>query len=515
MNDPTLGQQFNLAETLLDRVPVGIAVLDAHLVFQYCNPAWAERIGRHSCAVEGQVVPGTRVADLAPDVQSVVTPFLVRALAGESRRQNGVRVGDNGAPSYWDMAFVPLGGGGQVTGVVSVITDATESVVALQALEQRVADRTRELSALYDVTTAASASLDLQPVMERSLSRVLAVIGCEVGAIHLLDDVEGVLRLAASQGVPPDVIRQVDSVPADRGLAGWTIEQAEPLVVPSIADSPRPLLAVPAAQTQAYVGVPVRARGRVLGVLSVVGEAGRRFDQAEVSLLASIADQVGVVVENTRLYRQAEQLAVIRERQRLARELHDSVAQSLYSLVLLAEAARRLAAVQDLQRVEEAIARLGEIGQQALKEMRLLVYELRPLGLGEEGLIRALQQRLDAVERRAGVDVYLSVEGTVELPETVEVELYRIVQEALNNALKHAAATTVTVQIRAQEEHVEIEVVDNGRGFALDAAEAKGGMGLTGMQERAERLGGSLVVLSSPGNGTRVKVTLERPCQSR
>jgi signal transduction histidine kinase len=403
---------------------------------------------------------------------------------------------------------LPYGKGelGQLAHAFDEMAESLEQ--AHQMLEQRVADRTRDLSALYDVMAVASGSLDLGTVLENSLDRVLAVMGSEVGAIHLFDETKGVLRLATWRGVPPDLVTKIDSVPVDSGLAGWVIEHGQPLVVPNIATGLRPLLALPATSSQAYVGAPMRAKGRVLGVLSVVGETGYQFEAEEVTLLASIADEVGVAVENARLYQQAEQLAVMRERERLARELHDSVTQSLYSLTVLAEAGRRLAGAGDLQRVEEAVARLGEIGQQALKEMRLLVYELRPLALQREGLVGALQQRLDAVEGRVGVEARLLSEKLIELPASVEEGLYGIAQEALNNALKHAAATSVTVYIRAENEQVELEVVDDGQGFDPHTVSDRGGMGLTSMRERAEKLGGSLTVLSAPGEGTRVKVSV-------
>ena len=409
----------------------------------------------------------------------------------------------------WEQGRGVLSPEGDVTALEGYIIDATERVLARQMLEQRVADRTRELSALYEVMAVTSTSLDLEAVLENSLDPVLTAMRCEVGAIHLLDETKGMLRLAARRGIPQNLVGSISSVPADSGLAGWVVERGEPLVVPDIATGLRPLLAIPVTVPQAYVGVPIRAKGQNLGVLSVVGEAGRQFDEAEVSLLSSIADQVGVAVENARLYRQAEQLAVLRERERLARELHDSVTQSLYSLHLLSEAGRQLAAAGDLDRVEGYLERLGDISQQALKEMRLLVYELRPLVLKREGLVGALQQRLDAVEKRAGVDARLLVEGEVELPALVEEGLYRIAQEALNNVLKHAAATSVTVTVRSEGDHAELEIADNGTGFELDAMIDQGGMGLVSMRERVEKMGGSFAVLSAPAEGTRVRVKVE------
>jgi signal transduction histidine kinase/PAS domain-containing protein len=507
--DPLLSHQINLLEVLFDHMPMGIAIFERDLVLRRCNPTWAGYIDRYTPTKGSQVVPGLSLFDLAPGTEANLTPVLERVLGGETVRLEGFRCESGGIVSYWDAVFTPLIEGGKVVGIVDMTTDATGRVLAYQDLEQRVADRTRELSALYDVMAAASESLDLQTVLERSLDRVLKVMGCEVGAIHLLDEAEGVLHLAASQGISSDVATRIDSVLVHSGLAGWTVEHGEPLIVPNLADGPRPLLAVPATDTQTYVGVPVRTRGRALGVLSVVAEMGRQFGEAEMSLLMSIANEVGVAVENARLYQQAQRLAVVKERERLARDLHDSVTQSLYSLTLLSEAGRRLAGAGDVERVEGYLDRLGEIAQQALKEMRLLVYELRPLVLKREGLVGALQQRLDAVEKRAGVDARLLVEGAIELSASVEEALYHIAQEALNNALKHAAATSVTVHVRGEGDRVELEVVDNGTGFDLNTERDRGGMGLVSMRERAEKLGGSLTVLSTPGEGTRVKVGVE------
>jgi signal transduction histidine kinase len=208
-----------------------------------------------------------------------------------------------------------------------------------------------------------------------------------------------------------------------------------------------------------------------------------------------------------------EELAVLEERNRLARELHDSVTQSLYSLTLFTQAACELAEAGNLEGTRHRLARIADTAAQALKEMRLLVYELRPMALTDVGLVNALQHRLDAVEGRADVQVHLLVdeEDDVELPAPIEEELYRIAQEALNNALKHAHAKSVTVRIvaPADGQRLQFEVSDDGCGFDLDAVKDKGGLGLTSIRERADRLGAELSVTSAPGQGTQVRIEME------
>ncbi len=252
----------------------------------------------------------------------------------------------------------------------------------------------------------------------------------------------------------------------------------------------------------------VEARSRELEKL--VEERTTELSRTNVLLVREIADRKQAEAE---LAKRAADDAVVEERRRLARELHDSITQSLHGSTLLAEAGQRLAKAGDLERTRGYLTRLGEISQQALKEMRLLVYELRPFALKEIGLIGALQQRIDAVERRAGVEAQLSVEGEIELPEIVEDALFRIAQEALNNALKHAKPTSVVVTLRVEgetpEQHVMLEVADDGVGFDAYAVGETGGIGLVSMRERTEKLGGDLVVRSTPGKGTSVKAIVE------
>jgi signal transduction histidine kinase/predicted hydrocarbon binding protein len=506
--DPLLSRNVNLLEVLFEGVPLGIAIYDRNLILWRANESWSGYVARYTRTPSAQVAPGARLFDLIPGDEESLLPLVEGALAGETQVQQGRSSENAGIVSYWDSTVTPLLEDEQVIGVVEVKADATERVLSRRQLEQHMSERTRALSALNDVIAAASGSLDLKTVLARSIERVVDVAHGEAGAIHLLGEEDQLLRLAASRGVSPAVQAHIESVLVEAGLAGAALASADPLVVPCLRGSARPLYALPADETQAYAGVPIRVKGTPIGVLSVVRDGERPFEASDISLLASIAGQVGVSVENARLHERAEQLAVVRERERLARELHDSVTQSLYSLTLLSEAGRQWAERGDLSRVEESLARLSDIGQHALKEMRLLVYQLRPLVLRREGLVGALQLRLDAVEKRAGVDAQLVVEGPVDIPPVVEEELYRIAQEALNNALKHAAASSVKVHVLGGQNEFVLRIADNGCGFDPQASFDRGGMGLTSMLERSKTIRAILEISSSPCSGTTVEVRL-------
>jgi signal transduction histidine kinase len=249
-------------------------------------------------------------------------------------------------------------------------------------------------------------------------------------------------------------------------------------------------------------------------IIAIVLEAiaARRESQKRQAQLHQEVEQRAQVEEALR--KSEMEKAIAAERSRLARELHDSVTQSLYSLTLLAEAGQRMIQAEELQQIAGNQARLGEIAQQALQEMRLLVYELRPLALESEGLMGALEQRLETVERRAGIQARMLVDvdthqgqGQVELAPDLEEELYGIAQEALNNALKHARASRVVLSVGVTDEFVTLEIADDGQGFDPADVRDTGGLGLVSMRERAEKIGGQLTIRSVPGEGASVTVT--------
>lgn len=206
---------------------------------------------------------------------------------------------------------------------------------------------------------------------------------------------------------------------------------------------------------------------------------------------------------------QTKRLAVAEERRRLARELHDAVTQSLYSAALFAEAGQRSIRSGEYEDADTYLTSLRETAQYAVSEMRLLLHELRPLDLEENGLLDAIQRRLDAVERRIGIKVRLIAETNLNLPEAVEQELYRVAQEAFNNTLRHASADNLIVNLSKDAQQVVMSIEDDGVGFCLATAKQQGGMGLQNMRERVEQLGGTFRIDTSPGQGVSINISIE------
>jgi signal transduction histidine kinase len=218
---------------------------------------------------------------------------------------------------------------------------------------------------------------------------------------------------------------------------------------------------------------------------------------------------MGVMLEIGRLRQDARRRAVLEERQRLARDLHDSVTQLLYGLTLFSRAGREAAEDGDEARLRQCLVDVERHSVSALGEMRLLLFELRPADLELAGLSQALRMRLEAVERRSGLQIEVQIDDLDALPSEYEVELYHIFIEAMNNVVKHAEARRIAVSLRCAQRDLHLQIADDGRGF--DSAATGGGQGLQSMRERARSLGGRLVIAGGSGTGTRVEAVIPLP----
>lgn len=387
---------------------------------------------------------------------------------------------------------------GDLLGVEGFISDITEQVLAQQILEQRVIDRTRKLSAMYEMMALAAVQEDLKTSLQHALSWVLTAVHGQAGFIQIIDPKTKNLHLAVQVGLTPEVRESVLQVSPESGLWRHPFTTQKPFAHTGFTEAEKQSPFLEQTTWETYAGLPMSGRGDIIGILNVWRETARPFSESDVALMAAAAEQMGTTIENARLRRENDRLVVLDERNRLARDLHDAVTQSLYSLTLFAEANQRFAKMNEYEHVQQYSQRISDTAERSLKEMRLLLHNLRPSILQQTGLAGALQQRLDSVEKRAGIQARLLCGDQVQLPPHVEETLFHISEEALNNSLKHSQATAVTVTITQSGTEVKLEIKDNGRGFDETVLPDEGGLGLTSMRERVVLLGGSLNIQSQP-----------------
>lgn len=374
-------------------------------------------------------------------------------------------------------------------------------------LEQKVADRTKELATLNAIAAEVSQSLHLEEILNHALDEVLAVMEMECGQAFRLEEEAQTLESIAQRGLSAGFVRDTSRLPLGAGLAGQAAELGRP-AVQQVAHYPpgRERELAEREGLQLVISIPLLVHGQSVGAIYLGTHKSRAVSEEELSLLAAIGHQIGVAVENARLYEQAQQLAVMKERNRLARDLHDSVTQALYGVTLYAEAAARLILSGETNLAADHLSEIRTTAQESLREMRLLIFELRLPAIKQDGLTAALQARLEAVEGRVGLETTFTSDVDRRLSADVEEGLYRIAQEALNNTLRHAQAQRVSVRLHENQQIVTLEIVDDGIGFDTLAPEVQGGFGLRGMAERAAKLGGRLEIESQPGMGTKISV---------
>ena len=377
-------------------------------------------------------------------------------------------------------------------------------------LDKRVAARTQELATLNAVAAVVSQSLDLERILDDALGEIMADLGFEAGVAFMLPEKEGrgdEVRLVAWRNLPADVLASIRALPPEYLEQRLTALEGRPAPLPmgSISEQLRGLLEP--AGWRSMIQIPVNAKGRVFGALMLLTRREPDASPEQLSSLAALGNQIGMAVDNARLYEHAEESAAAAERNRLARDLHDAVSQTLFSVSLIAEVLPRIYArdpVQGAQRLDE----LRQLTRGALAEMRTLLLELRPASLAEAKLPDLLKQLGEAVTGRSRIAVEVVTDVSEELPTDVRLAFYRIAQEALNNVVKHSHANKAKVSLvspagRPDDAHLVVE--DDGVGF--DPAAGGGQLGLGIMRERAESVKAHLLVCAAPGEGTKVAVT--------
>ena len=371
-------------------------------------------------------------------------------------------------------------------------------------LQAHMENRERELEVLYRISALSNELLDLSTVLQKSLQLVLEATGSQAGIIHLFgEDEDSPVQVLAVSPEMSEVFLEGKNqnnpkdLPYDQALTDHVLNIRSPI--------PTPIEEITGyAQWQARV----HSKGKPLGLFLLYKEKSQQFSPEEQAFLNAVSDQLGVVIESSRLRNMLEKTAVDEERQRLARDLHDSVVQSLYGLLLFNHTAMEAAKMGNFKEIPNLLQKSAKMGEQALRELRLMLSELRPIPLEQDGLIPALDLRLDTVERRSNLDARIQVEGQIRrLPSKVETEIYRIAIEALNNVLRHAGASQIMVRLIFSSDQFELIIQDNGIGFD-PRKRLVGEMGLKNMQERANQIHANFAVITAPGAGTQVKISL-------
>jgi signal transduction histidine kinase len=272
-------------------------------------------------------------------------------------------------------------------------------------------------------------------------------------------------------------------------------------------DDNDPVAAYLEADTRSALAVLLPGSDQNMGIMLAQCKSCTSYSEEDEKILEMLAAHAATALENAQLYQVVQRSAADEERQRLARHLHDSVTQSLYSLALMTNGWAAMSEKGELENPAESFRQLEELSVQALGEMRLLIHQLRPPVLEKTGLVGALQERLEAVEHRVGLETQLLTEGDVEgLPLQVEEEFFHISQEALNNAVRHAEASNIRIRIEVENGSARMTIEDDGRGF--DPTRSNGGLGLITMRERAESLGGEFTLATASDKGTMVEVRI-------
>ncbi len=433
------------------------------------------------------------------------------------------------------MVFSPLVESGEVVGLVDVMTDAADRVLAYRTLEQQVEERTREIDrrrlvaeGLRDILSILNSNRPLDEILDFIVEQAGRLLGAEAVAIYRLGGDGEILSIQAARGLEADYVADA-KIPVGQSVTGQAVLEGKPVALSDVAhptvddlllDRKREtLLERLGTQYRALMAAPLKDGG-TYGAITLYYHEPRAFSDEDIALLVAFSDQAALAIENARLRARVEQSAVAAERSRLARDLHDSVTQVLFSASLIAEV---LPTVWERDRDEgqQALDEMRQLTRGALAEMRTLLLELRPAAMMEAKLGDLLHQLAEAIIGRARVPVAVTVDDPCPVPHDVHVALYRIAQEALNNVTKHAEANQAAVNLHCiprasgpcpggneggAVQQVELQITDDGRGFDIDQV-TPDHLGVGIMRERAESIGATLTIESQPGRGTQIVVT--------
>jgi PAS domain S-box-containing protein len=485
--------QLRMRHNAIERMDDGWMLLDRNNRVVDINPAGAALLGQSSDAVINN-----HLADLL-DGEALVS-------SGD-RSDLDVKIGarPGSEPRYINLRSLPLGPcDPQQPERLVFWHDITEKRKAEAATRQ---SRDGLLVVLHSLSRAAGELNSQQEFLEFALRQVIYSLHSEVGIIWLFTEGEtgdSRLETTAYLGLSENELSTLDSSIRSPVLWGLVSRLDQPSAMPiaGLGESQRPEL--PGLEHKTSWIVPMLVGADRIGLLWIGRDDVKKFGSDELMRASILANEAAALV----FFQRQRQVAIVgAERQRMMRELHDSVTQRLYGLVALTEAAQLGAARQPGQSEPQILERIGENARQAIKEMRLFLHQLQPLDFERDGLVGLLRKRLAAVEGRSDVMVEFTSDPVIPISARKQRALYYIAQEALNNALRHAFAKRVSLQLSSSKGRVTFQIADDGKGFSTRRRD-KSGLGLVSMRSRAAEIGARLSIKSAPGKGTTILVRL-------
>ncbi len=492
---------------LVENMREGLAVLDEHALLIYVNDSLCAMTGWARDELLGR--PSVKL--FPAEYQERHLGWLARRRAGFSDTYEAVFQRPDGGKVPALLSASPiLDSQGDYKGSFAVLTDLSERVEAEEALRRRV----EELTVLNRIAHTMAGAAELPATLAQANEIIAGLFGAH--CVHVIwaegEDARFHLHVGSEPGSAQVGPTRLDVSLDKLAVLGRVLRGGRSQVVADVrslalSDLERELLVH--GRVQSIMFIPLVIGGTAVGLLWIGSDGpGRVFTADEMRLAETVALDLAAAIESARLSRQARAAAVAEERSRLARELHDSITQTLYSVSILAEALPRVLE-RDLEDAKRNARLMRQVVLGALAEMRTLLFELRPEALDTAGLPVLLGQLAESLRGRARVGVELNFEGKLELPPNIKIGLYRITQEAFNNIARHARATHVTAAVQNLPDRVLLTIQDDGRGFDPDSVQAQQ-MGLRMMRERAEGLGLQLAIESRVRRGTKLAVTWQK-----
>jgi PAS domain S-box-containing protein len=396
---------------------------------------------------------------------------------------------------------------GNPIGMIGTMRDITKQVQA----EESIRRRNLELELLNQTSKAFSSTLDLDQVLANVLEGVRYLLGVTASSIWLVDPETGELACRQATGPNHEIVRGW-RLAAGQGVARRVARSGESLIVPDVHADGRhykDLDHKTGLEIRSILSVPLRAKGDVKGVIQVVDTEPDRFGPADQRLVEALASSAAIAIENARLYARNRQMAIEQERHRLARDLHDTVTQYLYSAGLAAQTSLRLLDQTDVDsQLRSSIEYIRTVTQTAMAQMQEELYDLHPTTLADNELVGALARHCEMLQEQYPLAIKFTASREPSLSASQREDLYSIAREALWNVVKHAHAARVVILLTGEDDCVELSIVDDGAGFDPSIASTKQTMGLRSIQERTRQMAGTFEMESRPEHGTRITVRI-------